>query len=577
MKRILVTLLLIAGITLTSCNPDSPTNLPSPPSGGNTTGGGNTDKEPDDEPEQEAVVVNGTTIADSTTLYGLVTDAETGEGIKNIVVSDGFTCTRTDKNGVYQIVRNRNSEMVNVSVPAEYEIPVDVNNLPAFYKRFIVNFGETFRHDFSLTRLPGGKQTQFTMLMLADIQAHDVNDTERFINETIPDINALAPTLVNPYAMTLGDITNKNNSAIWSTLKRAMQNGAVTYFQCMGNHDHLNELSPNDHSQTTSYWKSVENFHKYFGPQNYSFDRGDVHFVVIDTCLHGEKPDAAGATHEYATGLYDWGYEWFLQDLSFVPKNKMVVLCCHIPFRDGGGDNHSNKRYRKEILNKLSEYKEAHLMIGHTHHSYNWIHTVNGRRIHEHIHGTVCGQMWHGPFCTDGTPNGYGVYEFDGATLKNFWYKGTGLDKDFQMRCYDGGKQIYDPRMNVNMTEKRNVFSSYSWNLIGNIVANIWNIEHGEWEVSLWQNGEKVCDMTKMDRDFDYYALYWFCEVYGSKSDTYQKKSYHLYKGALKDPSAPFEVRAVDKLGRRGPYICDHITTNYDGLNGDFETYVPTN
>ena len=526
--------------------------------------------------DAEDITLNGTIISDATTLYGIITDKQSGQAIENVVVSDGFSCVKSDKNGVYQIVRHDNSTMVYLSVPAEYEIPVDAGNHPAFFKRFTLAKDERFRHDFQLELLPGGKQTQFTLLALADIQVHDSNDVDRFRDETIPDINELVPTLVNPYGITLGDITNKNNSAMWTKVRQAMTKQSITFMQCMGNHDHLNELSPNDHSQTTSYWKSVENFQKYFGPQNYSFSRGDVHFVVLDNCLHGEKPDNAGGTHEYATGLYDWGYEWFLQDLSFIPKSKAVVLCCHIPFRDGGGDNHNNGRYRKEILNKLSEYREAHILIGHTHHMYNWIHTVNGKRIQEHINAAVCGQMWHGPIGRDGAPNGYGVYEFEGTTLKNYWFKGTGVDKDVQMRCYKGGEEIYDPRMNVNMTAKKNIFPSYSWGLKDHIVANIWNIELGEWEVTLWQNGQKVCEMTNF-RDYDYYALYWFCEVYGSSSTSYQHKSHHLYYGKLKDPNAPFEVRAVDRRGVRGPYTCSEVTTNYDGLNGDFETYVPQN
>ena len=525
--------------------------------------------------DAEDITLNGTIISDATTLYGIITDKQSGQAIENVVVSDGFSCVKSDKNGVYQIVRHDKSTMAYLSIPAEYEIPVDAGNHPAFFKRFTLAKDERFRHDFQLELLPGGKQTQFTLLALADIQVHDSNDVDRFRDETIPDINNLVPSLVNPYGITLGDITNKNNSAMWTKVRQAMTNQKITFMQCMGNHDHLNELSPNDHSKTTSYWKSVENFQKYFGPQNYSFTRGDVHFVVLDNCLHGEKPDNAGATHEYATGLYDWGYEWFLQDLSFIPKSKAVVLCCHIPFRDGGGDNHNNGRYRKEILNKLSEYREAHILIGHTHHMYNWIHTVNGKRIQEHINAAVCGQMWHGPIGRDGAPNGYGVYEFEGTTLKNYWFKGTGVDKDVQMRCYKGGEEIYDPRMNVNMTAKKNIFPSYSWGLKDHIVANIWNIELGEWEVTLWQNGQKVCEMTNF-RDYDYYALYWFCEVYGSSSTSYQHKSHHLYYGKLKDPNAPFEVRAVDRRGVRGPYTCSEVTTNYDGLNGDFETYVPT-
>ena len=70
-----------------------------------------------EEPQQ--TIVNGTVIAEQTNLYGTVTNPVTGEPIPNIVVSDGFNCVTTDENGVYQIVRNENCEMVNISIPAE--------------------------------------------------------------------------------------------------------------------------------------------------------------------------------------------------------------------------------------------------------------------------------------------------------------------------------------------------------------------------------------------------------------------------------------------------------------------------
>ena len=323
MKKLFLILLLGFAITTVGCEE----GLPLPPKQEQNKPDkdeGNKDEENKDDEEgkwddTDDVVYNNTVLDKSTTLYGAVKDKQSGEGIAGVVVSDGFNCVKTDKNGVYQLVRDKNSEMVFISVPAEYEIPVDNGNHATFYKRFSVAQGEVFTHDFTLELLPGGKQTQFTLLALADIQVHDSNDVERFRNETVPDIDALAPNLVNPYAITLGDITNKNNSAMWTAIRQSITGRKVKYLHCMGNHDHLNELSPNDHSNTTSYWKSVENFHKYFGPQNYSFTRGDVHFVVIDNCLHGEKPDNAGATHEYATGLYEWGYKWLLQDLSYLP------------------------------------------------------------------------------------------------------------------------------------------------------------------------------------------------------------------------------------------------------------------
>ena len=160
-------------------------------------------------------------------------------------------------------------------------------------------------------------------------------------------------------------------------MKKSMASisGSVPFFQTIGNHDHLNET---DNNVTTTYWKSIENFQKYFGPQNYSFNRGDVHIISMDNVLHGEQPDQ-GEDQEFAAGFYDWQFEWLKQDLSYVPKDKMVILCCHVPFRSGSAYNHSDERYRQEVLELLAGYAEAHLMIGHTHYNENYIHTVNGK------------------------------------------------------------------------------------------------------------------------------------------------------------------------------------------------------
>lgn len=521
-----------------------------------------------EEPQQ--TIVNGTVIAEQTNLYGTVTNPVTGEPIPNIVVSDGFNCVITDSNGVYQIVRNENCEMVNISIPAEYEIPVDGGNQPAFYKRFVVDKDEKFRHDFTLKPLAGGKQSEFTLITLADIQLYDTNDADRFRDETMPDVDALAPTLVNPVAVTLGDDTGKNNTAMWVKVKQHCANRKVSIFHCMGNHDHLNELSPDDHSKATTYWKSVENFHKYFGPQNYSFSRSDTHIVVMDNALHGETPPP-GEDYEYAAGFYDWQFEWLKQDLSYVPKDNMILLCLHIPFRDGKGGNHSDERYRQKVLNLLSEYKEARLLIGHTHKQINWIHTVNGKTIYEHIHGAVCGGMWHSTVCVDGTPNGYGVYKIKGNTLEDWYYKATGYDPEMQMRVYDGGQVFYDSRLNQNKSAKQNFFSKYSWSADGYIVANIWNIEHGDWDVSIWQNDKKVATMTKV-AEREWWVAYWYLEVFCTTNDSYRGSTKHLYKGKLADKSAPFTVKAVDKSGKRKTMECSTLTTDFSEVWGDFVT-----
>lgn len=526
---------------------------------------GKADSEPDAPPKSDdsTTSIAGTEIAPETTLCGLVSDASTGAGIPNVVVSDGFSCVLTDAGGVYQIVREKShADYVYVTLPAEYAVPVTSDNHPSFYRK-IDKTAAVCRKDFTLSPLPDGRESRFALLCIADPQCRNDRSVARFREESIPDIDATARSYDHVYAITLGDITDNNKTDLWNKMKASMSDRDVVYFQCIGNHDHLNEENS---SVTTTYWKSIENFCKYFGPHNYSFDRGDVHFVVMDNILHGEKPDN-GEDMEFAIGFYDWQFEWLRQDLSFVPSTKAVVLCCHAPFRGGGSYSHSDKRYRGKTLELLSGFAEAHLMIGHTHYNQNYIHSVNGKIIYEHIHGACCGAFWHATFNRDGTPNGYGVYEFDGAHLDTWRYKGTDCDADMQIRVYDGDYVFYDPHVNVNMSSKP-ALHTYNYGLSGYVVANVWNIEHGDWDVSLWQNGVKVCDMTRF-REYDWWAAYWLAEVYGG--DGLNGKSEHLYKGRLADPDAPFEIRAVDRSGRRGPYTANSVQRNYKGVWGEFD------
>lgn len=53
--------------------------------------------------------INGTKISGNSTIAGVITDSKTGKGIEGIAVSDGYSYTRTDKHGVYQMAAVRNA------------------------------------------------------------------------------------------------------------------------------------------------------------------------------------------------------------------------------------------------------------------------------------------------------------------------------------------------------------------------------------------------------------------------------------------------------------------------------------
>ena len=81
-------------------------------------------------------------------------------------------------------------------------------------------------------------------------------------------------------------------------------------------------------------------------------------------------------------------------------------------------------------------------------------------------------------------------------------------------------------------------------------MANVWNSDaSGNWKVSLWQNGTKVCDMTRV-KTYDYWA-YAYHVLYYSKSvgTTWGKNLDHYYYGNLASgtpETADFEIVAED-------------------------------
>ena len=312
-----------------------------------------------------------------TDIYGVVTDNQ-GNRLQGIVVSDGYTCTATDENGVYQLTAGEFSYQVYLSIPAAYEVPMS-EGLPCFWQKLTEG---RKRYDFTLTPLAGGAENEFNLFCVADPQCQNTTNIARFNNETVPDIAAqVAASTLPCYGITLGDIgwntenTDYTND-VFPLMKKAMQMDKVglPLFQLMGNHDNkVIAVSKNDYTVAHDI-AAQRNFEYIFGPVNYSFDRGNVHIVAMDNIIFPSHKD-------YSLGFRDDQVEWLRQDLSYVPKDKMVIFCVHIPMRA------SNNQNVQAVLELLKPFAEVHIMSGHTHYAEN--NTYDSH--YEHVHGAACG------------------------------------------------------------------------------------------------------------------------------------------------------------------------------------------
>lgn len=523
-----------------------------------------------------AVLLGGATVAAQRVsprrhdLYGVVSDCD-GHPVEGVVVSDGFSCCATDARGVYRLDRNPDAAFVFHSVPAAYAVDAEAGN-PDFYER--LDPGQS-RYDFKLRKLPEGPEHAFRLFCMADPQCQTERQISRFRSEAVPDIaRAAAESDLPSYGVTLGDLafSTDRTDAVWvmEHMLRAMDRRIIgmPVFQTMGNHDNTFVPVAPDDGNSTIDMKYRRAFESVFGPADYSWNRGDVHLVTMKNIAYrsGER------SSEYSLGFSDEQVEWLRQDLSFVPRDRMVILCVHIPICTSRDPN------SLKVVEMLGRFAEAHIMAGHTHYNRNHIHP-NG--VYEHVHGAVCGAWWVSRLNGDGTPYGYGVYDVEGASMRDWRYRGIGLDPDFQLRVYRGDAVFGGEYERFALPFGR-----------GTILANVWNADP-DWTIEVYEDGRPTGEMKPMKTTTgvekpsaksskDWWAVGYHIGVAGrghrgghsALAGGSRKGSMttcrHMYLYELKNPDAEVKVVATDRFGNRFEQTHVIAGPEYDGVAAPF-------
>ncbi len=376
-----------------------------------------------------------------------------GQGIAGVAVTDGINITRTDKSGKYELLSNATAEFVYISVPAGYAFPAN-KGIAEFYRPLAKN-SATLVNDFELVRLDTDDR-KHNFVVWADTQMISKEDVELLKSQSVPDLQALVQSYPQGtlfHGIGCGDLV-WDRFELFEDYKQAIAMCGIPFYNVIGNHDMDLDARTDD--------KSAATFKKQFGPTYYSFNRGEVHYVVLDDVFF------IGTAKKYIGYLTENQLQWLEQDLALVKPGSTIVVSLHIPTNTGAA-RRANKEEelggvvsnRKQLYKLLAPYK-VHIMSGHTHFNDNW---EEGNMM-EHNHGTVCGAWWTGPICGDGTPSGYGVYEVDGSEIR-WHYQSTGLPKDKQLRTYPKGKIKDAP---------------------DEIAVNVWNWDK-KWKVEWYEDG----------------------------------------------------------------------------------------
>ncbi len=462
----------------------------------------------------------------STLLWGTVSDTE-GNLLQGVVVSDGYSCTATDAEGRYEIAQNENAVQINITLPAEYEVTLK-DGYPDFWKTIVDGQRQ---YDFTLTPLPNGAEKEFNLICIADPQCQSTTHANYFETLYIPDLReevAYVSAELPSYGVVLGDVIWNNASTyLKDTILPRMKtdwsadNTGLPVFMVIGNHDHTYRDADDIVAQ--------RDFESTFGPINYSFDRGNVHFVCMDD-IRFTKADS------YQTGFRNDQVEWLRQDLSYMSKDKLLILCVHSPLRNRSGSDVPNVQ---NVLKLCDNFPGYHIMSGHIHTTVNY---DTYSTHYEHNHGALCGAFWRGKVCADGTPNGYAVYTINGTEFTNWYYKSAEYDRDHQIRLYHG--------IDWFMPGYTNSWQ-FTYNAENQMIANVWNAD-GDWKVEVYENGDYSGEMTRFTSRDAWASGFYMGPKGRSTGSDYDKSSVdHLYWYNLSTNSkeANVEVVATDRFG----------------------------
>ncbi len=369
------------------------------------------------------------------------------QGIPGVLVSNQREVVATDENGFYQLPVAP-GDVLFITKPDGYALPLNRYRQPQFY--YLHHPEGTPRElnlgfpgieptgplpefvNFSL--IPAEPKTRFSAAIFGDIQPKTPQEIGFFRDLLAPDVAGEAVDFIVP----LGDLA-WDELSLYPLIRSTLGAIGKPVFTVCGNHD-INMRAPDPERCTQTY-------RRYFGPDYYSFEYGQVHFVVLNTIGYaGWKAD-----HQERGDLYGWigerQLEWLANDLRHVPADRLLFFCTHIPIYTAvtPNDDYRVVLNRQRFFELLKERTALFAVSGHTH----YIERVDlrgggweGPAYFENlIAGAACGAWWKGPrdpygipvrLGMDGSPNGYFVFEFDGSRF-DYHFRPAGMPAHHQL------------------------------------------------------------------------------------------------------------------------------------------------
>ncbi|AOT02554.1 outer membrane protein assembly factor BamB family protein [Arthrobacter sp. U41] len=256
--------------------------------------------------------------------------------LADVSVSDGNSVAVTDADGRYSLTistERRGTDLVFVTQPTGYSVGLDEFKSPKFYRNVgALAAGDAKTADFALLKDTKSAGGNFTFGNVADPH----------VNAQLPDqiaeINSTQQDLA--FIQVSGDLTNNATDTQFNTYKAGTAKSKVPVWPAVGNHEY---------SAGTDYSARINNYRNHVGPEWYSFDYGDRHFLVLEN--NGAAP-------------FEEQLAWAKQDLKRnVKDGKHLVVLTHQPMNVPFG----SKEVYDQYGSLLEQYKAELILVGHEH------------------------------------------------------------------------------------------------------------------------------------------------------------------------------------------------------------------
>ena len=330
-------------------------------------------------------------------------------GIKNVPVSDGRQIVVTNSKGMYALKTTIGNSVFPI-LPADYSFSGRYDKVVNSNFKYLSPDVDSGGVNFGL--LKKTKSSSYSFAAVGDIQVGD----EAELNYAARSIGVeLASNNNYDFHLFLGDQVN-DNPPLLPVMKYFFSYLHSPTWTVYGNHDRF--VSD---STTTD-----QAYNKVFRSSVYAFNRGQVHFIVLNNISPKGRKGYEGMLSEDQ-------FEFVKNDLKFVPDDYLVVISQHIPLR--------YIKNGKRLLEMLDDRKHLLLLSGHTHTTERYFYKTKNSIVHELGVGASCGNWW------TGEKNGYGVPQalMHCGSLPNYYiidvvknnysfrYKGIGQDAGVQM------------------------------------------------------------------------------------------------------------------------------------------------